>query len=74
MILNDKKLSISELNRLDTVSERSKKDRLVNELNDAKKLIEYLFTTILCTCVQPRRTQLDDNTTILRYELCTCRV
>ena len=75
IILNDTKMSISELNRLDTVSKRSKKDRLINELNEAKKkLIEYLFTTTLCTCVQPRRKQLDDNTTILRYELCTCRV
>ena len=37
MILNDTKMSISELNRLDTVSKRSKKDRLINELNEAKK-------------------------------------
>ena len=37
MILNDTKMSISELNRLDTLSKRSKKDRLINELNEAKK-------------------------------------
>ena len=37
MILNDTKMSISELNRLDTVSKSSKKDRLINELNEAKK-------------------------------------
>ena len=36
MILNDTKVSISELNRLDTVFKRSKKDRLINELNEAK--------------------------------------
>ena len=37
IILNDTKVSISELNRLDTVFKRSKKDRLINELNEAKK-------------------------------------
>ena len=37
MILNDTKVSISELNRLDTVFKRSKKDRLINELDEAKK-------------------------------------
>ena len=45
MILNDTKVSISELNRLDTVSKRSKKDRLINELNEAKK-------NLLNICVQ----------------------
>ena len=52
IILNDTKMSISELNRLDTVSKRSKKDSLINELNEAKKtylIFVYNNTLYMCT-------------------------
>ena len=52
IILNDTKMSISELNRLDTVSKRSKKDRLINKLNETKKtfwIFVYNNTLYMCT-------------------------
>ena len=41
MLLNDAKMHISELSRLETVSKRSKKDKLMNKLNEVKKNPDY---------------------------------